>query len=67
VITLFLIVFPEIYNIAMLANYGGTVVVAGAGLGVMFINMFVYGTFEGLNGAIDTLVSQTYGAKDYAG
>lgn len=51
----------------ILANYGNSVVVAGAGLGVMFINMFVYGTFEGLNGAIDTLVSQYYGAKDYQG
>jgi len=41
--------------------------VAGVGLGVMFINMFVYGTFEGLNGAIDTLVSQSFGAGDYRG
>ena len=50
---------------AMMANYGDSTTVAGAGLGVMFINMFVYGTFEGLNGAIDTLVSQSHGAKLY--
>lgn len=34
-------------------------------MGVMLINMFVYGTFEGLNGAIDTYVSQYYGAGEY--
>jgi multidrug resistance protein, MATE family len=65
IFTLTLSVFPELYDLTMLANYGDTSVVAGAGLGVMFINMFVYGTFEGMNGAIDTLVSQYYGIKDY--
>lgn len=67
IFTLTLSVFPEIYNMGMLANYGDKVIIAGAGLGVMFINMFVYGTFEGLNGAVDTLASQYYGAKDYEG
>ena len=68
IITIVLNVFPEIYNMAMIANYGDTVTVtiAGAGLGVMFVNMFIYGVFEGLNGAIDTLVSQAYGLRDYA-
>jgi len=65
IFTLTLSVFPELFDLIMLANYGDPIVVAGAGLGVMFINMFVYGTFEGLNGAIDTLVSQYFGAKDY--
>lgn len=60
-------VLPEIYNMAMLANYGDSVVVAGAGLGVMFINMFIYGIFEGMNGAIDTLAAQYFGARDYEG
>lgn len=65
IFSLMLQVLPEIYNTAILSNYGDASVVAGAGLGVMFINMFVYGTFEGLNGAIDTLAAQTYGTKDY--
>ena len=52
---------------AMISHYGSLMEVAGIGLGVMFINMFVYGTFEGLNGAIDTMVSQNYGAGDYRG
>lgn len=65
IFSLMLQVLPEIYNTAVLSHYGNASVVAGAGLGVMFINMFVYGIFEGLNGAIDTLVSQSYGSKDY--
>lgn len=65
IFTLTLAVLPEIYNMGMLANHGDTVVVAAAGLGVMFINMFVYGTFEGLNGAVDTFASQYYGAREY--
>ena len=60
-------VLPEIYNMAMISNYGTVTEVAGLGLGVMFINMFVFGTYEGLNGAIDTLVSQYYGTGDYKG
>ena len=52
---------------AMISNYGNLVQLAGIGLGVMFINMFIYGTFEGLNGAIDTLVSQSFGARDFRG
>lgn len=65
IFALMLKTLPEIFNTAILANYGDSSVVAGAGLAVMFINMFVYGVFEGLNGAIDTLASQAYGASDY--
>ncbi|CAI2365228.1 unnamed protein product [Moneuplotes crassus] len=67
IFSLVLSVLPEIYNMAMISNYGSMVQVAGLGLGVMFINMFVFGAFEGLNGAIDTLVSQYYGTGDYEG
>lgn len=65
IFSLMLQVLPGIYNTAVLSHYGDASVVAGAGLGVMFINMFVYGVFEGLNGAIDTLVAQAYGNGDY--
>lgn len=62
---LMLVVLPEMYNTILIANYGNIEDIAGVGLGVMLINMFIYGVYEGLNGAIDTLVSQGYGAKDY--
>ena len=55
---------PEIYTVYIISNYGSPIMVAGAGLGVMFINMLVYGVFEGMNGAIDTLVSQYFGSGD---
>ena len=64
IFSLMLQVLPEIYNIAVLSNHGNSMLVGGAGLGVMFINMFVYGTFEGMNGAIDTFVAQSFGARD---
>lgn len=65
--SLILQIFPEIYNTIVVSNLSDATAVAGVGLGVMLINMFVHGTFEGLNGAIDTYVSQYYGSGDYLG
>ena len=35
-------------------------------MGNMLINVLVFAIIEGLNGALDSLVSQAYGAKKYA-
>jgi Na+-driven multidrug efflux pump len=38
---------------------------AGAGLGNMMINCLWISVYLGLNGALETLVSQAYGGKNY--
>ena len=41
-------------------------VLAAAGIGNMVLNLFGMGLFYGLNSALETLVSQAYGAKNMA-
>lgn len=40
-------------------------VIGGVGLGNMLINLFGNQTFIGINGAIETLVPQSVGTKEY--
>lgn len=37
--------------------------IAGIGLGNMLINVFAFAFLEGLNGALETIVSSSYGAS----
>lgn len=37
--------------------------IAGIGLGNMLINVFAFAILEGVNGAIETIVSSSYGAS----
>lgn len=41
-------------------------ILAAAGIGNMILNLFGMGLFYGLNSALETLVSQAYGAKNMA-
>ncbi len=38
---------------------------AGVGMGNMLINVFCFAITQGLNSALETLVSQEYGAENY--
>jgi Na+-driven multidrug efflux pump len=38
---------------------------SGVGLGNMLINVFWIGVYLGINGALETLVSQTFGSKNW--
>lgn len=55
----------EIVNLIFIGNLNDPVALAGVGLGNMLINMICYSIGMGLNGAIDTLVSQAYGDREY--
>lgn len=45
------------------AKHGGDeTYLAGIGLGNMMLNVFVFALTQGLNGAVDTFVSQAYGS-----
>ena len=52
-------------NLVLIGHAGTSEEIAGLGLGVMTANCVSFSISQGLNGAIDTLVSQAYGSKDY--
>jgi len=64
-ISLFFQFFAEAVNTYYVGNLNDTFMLAGIGLGNMTINIFCFAVFMGLNGAIETLVSQAYGSKNY--
>jgi Na+-driven multidrug efflux pump len=51
-------------NIIFLAHMNDAVLISGAGLGNMTINILLFSFMLGLAGAVETLVSQTYGRRD---
>jgi len=55
----------ESINMAIIGLLGDTTALAAVGLGYMIIYMLVMATSFGLNTAIETLVSQAFGAGDH--
>ena len=45
-----------------IGNLNDPALLAGVGIGNMLINCLVFTVTEGLNGTLDTLVSQSFGA-----
>jgi multidrug resistance protein, MATE family len=55
----------ETVNIIAIGHLGnGTDEISGAGLATSFLNIFIFGIYVGLNGAIDTLISQAIGLNN---
>ena len=54
----------ETINLVFVGSLNQAVPLAAVGMGNIFINMFGVSIYFGLNGAVDTLVSQANGAKD---
>lgn len=52
-------------SILFIGALGDPVLISGAGLGVVTINLVVFWVDVGLCGGLDTLVSQAYGRKDF--
>ena len=54
----------ETVNLMFIGSLGDNILLAAVGLGNIFQNMLAEATFWGLNGALETLVSQAYGSND---
>ena len=54
----------EMINLVMLGHLNKPDLLAGVGIGNMFANMMGLSIVVGLNGALETLISQAYGAGD---
>lgn len=48
-----------------MGNLNEPALLAGVGMGNMLINVLCFAIVQGLNGALETLVSQSYGAEKY--
>ena len=49
-------------NTAYIGKLGDNAMLAGVGLGTLYVNIFCQSIILGLNGALQTLVSQSFGA-----
>lgn len=58
-------ILVEVVNLIFVGHLDDPIALSGVGLGNMFINVVCFSIGIGLNGAIDTLASQAYGAKEY--
>lgn len=62
---LLFIFIAETINIIFIGRYDDPKLIAGIGIGTLYINATGYILGAGLIGGIDTLCSQTFGAKEY--
>ena len=58
-------ILVEVVNLIFVGHLNDPEAMGGVGLANMLINVVCFATGMGLNGAIDTLVSQAYGSKQY--
>lgn len=65
VLSAILTFFVEIVNIAFIGNLNDSYMLSGVGLGNMMINAFWVSVYMGINGALETLVSQAFGGKNW--
>ena len=59
-----LLMMQEMINLVFLGHLNESNLLAGVGVGNMFMNMIGLSIVVGLNGALETLVAQAYGAKN---
>jgi MATE family multidrug resistance protein len=60
-VTMLLELFVEVTNASFIGHLGDASMIAGVGLGNMYINIMCQSFYFGLNSALATLVSQSYG------
>ena len=62
---MFVYMMVMLVNTYFIGNLNEPVLLAGVGMGNMLINVLCFAVVQGLNGALETLVSQAYGAGKY--
>jgi len=55
--------FVQLINTYYIGHTNNATLIAGVGMGNMLINVLAFAIMQGLNGAIETLNSQAYGAS----
>ena len=65
IVGMFLFILVQTVNVYFVGNLNEPALLAGIGLGNMIINVLCFAVIQGLNSALDTLVSQSFGAQKY--
>jgi MATE family multidrug resistance protein len=65
VVGMLLYLLVQLTNTWFVGNMNEPVLLAGVGMGNMLINVLCFAIVQGLNGALETLVSQSFGAMKY--
>lgn len=60
---MFFYMFVQLINTYYIGHTNDSTLIAGVGMGNMLINVLAFAIMQGLNGAIETLNSQAYGAS----
>jgi Na+-driven multidrug efflux pump len=55
--------FVQLVNTYYIGHTNEPVLIAGVGMGNMLINVLAFAIIQGLNGALETLISQSFGAS----
>ena len=63
VIGMLLYLFVQLSNTYFIGNLNEPVLLAGVGMGNMLLNVLCFAVVQGLNGALETFVSQSFGGK----
>ena len=65
IVTMISALFVEVINTAFVGHLGDESMVAGVGMGNMYMNILAMSIAQGLSSTLNTLVSQSYGQKNY--
>lgn len=65
IIAMFFFMFIQLVNTYFIGHLNDSALIAGVGMGNMLINVLCFAISQGLNGALETLVSQAYGYGNF--
>ena len=61
IISMFFYMFVQLVNTYYIGHTNDSTLIAGVGMGNMLINVLAFAIMQGLNGALETLISRSYG------
>jgi len=66
IVSMFFYMFVQLINTYYIGHSNDPALIAGVGMGNMLINVLAFATMQGLNGALETLISSAFGASNDA-
>ena len=63
IVSMIFYMIVQLVNTWYIGHTNNPELIAGVGMGNMLINVLAFATMQGMNGALETLISQAYGAS----
>ena len=64
IVSMFFYMLVQLINTYYIGHSNDPPLIAGVGMGNMLINVLAFAPMQGLNGALETLISQAYGTSN---